>query len=86
MNGQFKTLFTKLTTLHAKNNFSFAIITGNFFADDDDAVSDLLADRVSVPLPTYFTVGTHPLPQRVVDKLSKDEDVSLGTLIDLILQ
>jgi hypothetical protein len=77
VNGQFQTLFTKLTTLHGKNSFSFAIIAGNLFANDDDAVSDLLAERISVPLPTYFTVGSNPLPQRVVDKLLKDEDVSL---------
>jgi hypothetical protein len=81
VNGQFQTLFTKLTTLHKKNSFSFAIIAGNLFGDDDDAVSDLLAERISVPLPTYFTIGSNPLPQRAADKLSRHEDVSLGFII-----
>jgi hypothetical protein len=67
---------TKLSTLHSKNNFSFAIVAGDLFNEDDDAVADLLAENISIPLPTYFTVGVKPLPQRVVDRLSKDEDVS----------
>jgi hypothetical protein len=80
INGQLRPAFSKLTTLHAKAGFSFAIVTGDLFADDDDAVSDLLADKISIPLPTYFTVGLNPLPQRVVDRLSKDEDVSVAVL------
>ena len=66
---------TKLSTLHSKNNFSFAIVAGDLFNEDDDAVADLLAENISIPLPTYFTVGVKPLPQRVIDRLSKDEDV-----------
>jgi hypothetical protein len=76
VHGQFQSTFTKLSTLHAKNNFSLAIITGNLFAEDDnDAVSDLLAGKFTIPLSTYFTVGSTALPQRVVDKLATDEDV-----------
>jgi hypothetical protein len=65
-------------TLHTKNNFSLAIVTGNLFAEDNDAVSDLLAGRIAIPLPTYFTVGTNPLPQRIIEKIEKDEDVSFN--------
>lgn len=72
---------TKLSTLHSKNNFSFAIVVGDLFDEDDDAVADLLAENISIPLPTYFTVGVKPLPQRVVDRLSKDEDVSFLPLL-----
>jgi hypothetical protein len=60
--------------LHAKNNFSFAIIAGNLFSEDNDVVSDLLADKITIPLPTYFTVGTSPLPQRIIEKIEKDEE------------
>jgi hypothetical protein len=67
--------FVKLTSLHSKNNFSVAIIAGNLFDGDDDAVADLLAGRITVPLPTYFTVGTSPLPPRIIEKIEKDEEV-----------
>lgn len=76
VNGQLSAAFTKLTTLHTKNNFSLALITGDLFADDGDAVSDLLARKIAIPLPTYFTVGTNPLPTRVIEKIEKDEEVS----------
>lgn len=77
INGQLHAAFTKLSTLHAKNTFSFAIVTGDLFAEDNDAVTELLAGNIIVPLPTYFTVGTSPLPARIIEKLEKDEEVSL---------
>ncbi|CZR50215.1 probable meiotically up-regulated gene 161 protein [Phialocephala subalpina] len=75
VNGQLKSAFTKLSTLHTKNSFSFAIVVGNLFAEDDDAVSELLAGSIAVPLPTYFTVGTSPLPARINEKIKKDEEI-----------
>jgi len=77
VNGQLQPVFTKLATLHAKNSFSLAIVAGNLFSDDDDTVSDLLAERITIPLPTYFTVGMSPLPDRIVQKLEKDEEVRI---------
>lgn len=76
VNGQFVAAFKKLAALHAKNTFSFAIVAGNLFAEDDDAVADLLAEKIEVAFPTYFTVGTAPLPPRIVERLEKEEDVS----------
>ena len=38
-------------------------------------MTELLAGSIPIPLPTYFTVGVRPLPKRVADKLSKDEEV-----------
>lgn len=76
VNGQLKSLSTKLSSLHAKNNFSFAIVAGNLFDEDDEVVADLLSEKILIPLPTYFTVGMKPLPQCVVERLAKDEDVS----------
>lgn len=55
-------------------------MTGNLFAaDDDEALSELLEGKIEVPVSTYFTVGSKELPQRVFDKLSKDEDVGFKT-------
>jgi hypothetical protein len=78
ISGQLQQAFAKLTSLHTKNNFSLAIVTGNLFADDNDAVVDLLTGKITIPLPTYFTVATNPLPQAIIDKIEKDEEVGRG--------
>ncbi|KAF4629972.1 hypothetical protein G7Y89_g8171 [Cudoniella acicularis] len=75
VNGQLQQAFSKLTSLHAKNNFSLAIVTGNLFAEGDDSVSDLLEGKISIPLSTYFTVGTRALPSRIIEKIEKDEEI-----------
>ncbi|KAG9237508.1 CwfJ C-terminus 1-domain-containing protein-like protein [Amylocarpus encephaloides] len=75
LNGQLKSVFTKISALHTKNNFSFAIVTGNLFADDNDTVSELLSGNIVIPLPTYFTVGTNPLPPRVIEKIEQDDEI-----------
>ncbi|KAI9739866.1 MAG: hypothetical protein M1818_004922 [Claussenomyces sp. TS43310] len=75
VNGQLRSAFTKLANLHAKNTFTLAIVAGDLFAEDDAAVSDILAGEMPIPLPTYFTVGMNALPQRVLDKLSTDADI-----------
>ena len=69
LNGNFEPAFKKLAALQAKQNFSFAIITGNLFGveQDKEAVSRLLSGKINVPLSTYFTVGTNPLPEEVVN-------------------
>ncbi|KAF4467636.1 hypothetical protein FALBO_5485 [Fusarium albosuccineum] len=77
LNGQLEPVFKKLATLHAKNNFSMAILTGDVFSSthDDDAVTALLNGTLEIPLPTYFTVGSNPLPPRVVAKVEADEEI-----------
>lgn len=81
VNGQLETAFKKLASLHAKNNFSCAIATGNLFGPDEDVdstdeqVTKLLAGEISIPVSTYFTVGTRPLPPRIVAKIEQDEDI-----------
>jgi hypothetical protein len=77
LNGNFEPAFKKLAALHAKQSFSFAIVTGDLFGadQDDDALTRLLAGQVSVPLSTYFTVGTIPLPKRVIERVKDGEDV-----------
>jgi hypothetical protein len=61
--------------LHAKNNFSLALVCGNLFSEDNDDVANLLSGNITIPLPTYFTVGSTPLPQRIIEKIDKDEEV-----------
>lgn len=64
--------------LHAKNNFSLALVTGNLFseAQDDDAVNALLDGTIQVPCATYFTVGSNALPPAVVERIEKDEEIA----------
>ncbi|OTB06601.1 hypothetical protein M426DRAFT_318665 [Hypoxylon sp. CI-4A] len=77
VNGKLESAFQKLATLHQKQNFAFAIVTGNLFSadQDDNTISRLLNGEIQVPISTYFTVGTIPLPTRVVERVKTGEDV-----------
>jgi hypothetical protein len=77
VNGQLERAFKQLATLHTKFSFSFAIAAGNLFSEDEDdeALTALLEGRISVPVDTYFTVGTRPLPARVVERILGDEEI-----------
>ncbi|KAB5580187.1 cwfJ domain-containing protein [Coniochaeta sp. 2T2.1] len=78
ISGQLESAFKKLTNLHAKNNFSLALATGNLFseAQDDGTITALLNGTLSIPCPTYFTVGSHALPPAVVQKIEADEEIA----------
>jgi len=71
-------VFGKLGALHAKNNFSFALIVGKLFSSStdgtskDDQVDKLLNGQIHVPLPTYFALGKRMLPDKVAEKLTSD--------------
>ncbi|OAA48716.1 CwfJ domain protein [Metarhizium rileyi] len=77
LNGQLEPAFRKLATLHAKNQFSLAILTGDVFtpSTDDSVVSALLDGSLEAPLPTYFTIGTHSLPARIATKVEAGEEI-----------
>ena len=69
-------MFDKLSKLHAKTSFSLALVLGDFFPDplatskdDEDAITSLINGDIAIPLPTYFTLGQHPLPETVQAKL-----------------
>ncbi|KAF7909194.1 uncharacterized protein EAE98_012273 [Botrytis deweyae] len=80
VNGHIRNVFTKLTSLQLKNNFALAIVAGNLFAgaedtEAEDTVTDLIMGKIPIPLPTYFTVGSLPLPKRIIEKIEKDEEI-----------
>lgn len=70
----------KLAKLHAKNNFAFAILAGNIFADPDRATDSekldaakLLSGDIEVPCPTYFALGSRALPAAVSQRLKSNQ-------------
>lgn len=73
-------MFGKLATLHAKQSFAFAIIVGNLFADpatttdaENHELVQLLQGGISVPLPTYFSLGQRALPTAAVEQLESSQ-------------
>ncbi|KAI4259580.1 MAG: hypothetical protein LQ352_000648 [Teloschistes flavicans] len=81
VDGAFPAILDKISKLHSKNSFSLAIVLGDFFASPEKAseedaanLSALLSGKIDLPLPTYFTLGRHPLPASVIEKLDKSDD------------
>ena len=79
VDGKFD-VFTKLAALQKKQNFAFAIIAGNLFADpatatdeENEQTAKLIRGEIEVPLPTYFAIGPRELPSSVVEKLESNE-------------
>lgn len=69
-------MFKKVAALHAKNTFVFAIVAGDLFFDpslatpeQNEDVEALLRGDITVPLPTYFSLGKNALPPNVIEKL-----------------
>ena len=59
---------------------SFAIVVGDLFGDgsredESEQIRALLDGSLAVPLPTYFSIGNHPLPQPVIEKLEIADEV-----------
>jgi len=80
VDGQFSSVFQKLSKLQTKTPFTFAIIVGNLFADPDEplpeheeSLSSLLDSKISIPLPIYFTVGSRALPSKAIERLESNE-------------
>jgi len=65
--GRLSEVLPKLTTLHTKNSFSFAILLGDIFSSTE--VEPLLRGDLKLPLTTYFTVGATPLPPAIVSRI-----------------
>ena len=78
MEGKLKDIFRKLAKLNEKNNFNFAIIIGDLFADPNcdtsvysEEIDSLLKGDIVIPVPTYFTTGFHALPSTIIELLEK---------------
>lgn len=77
LNGQFDAALKKITSLHSKNSFSLAILTGDVFTHEtsEDTITSLLSGAYEFPLPTYFTIGNHALPDTIAAKIEAGEEL-----------
>lgn len=66
-----------MSTLHSKNNFALALLTGDVFTPEtpESTIDALLNGTIAVSLPTYFTIGSHPLPERIAAKVEAEEEI-----------
>ncbi|TXT04943.1 hypothetical protein VHUM_04026 [Vanrija humicola] len=68
------TLVQKVTAINAKHGpFDACLVAGDLFKEDSDG-SEL--DGISLPVPTYFTVGKHAFPKSVEDKLASTPELA----------
>ncbi|KAL2827144.1 CwfJ C-terminus 2-domain-containing protein-like protein [Aspergillus cavernicola] len=80
VNCELQDVFTKLAKLQVKQSFSFAIIAGDLFGNcstehELQQMTALLQGSIIVPLPTYFTLGSKPLPTRVIEQIEANDEV-----------
>lgn len=87
VNGQFRSVFAKLTQLYTKHKFVFGLVAGDFFADpatateeDEQELQLLLGNQISVPFQIYLALGKKVLPPLVVDRLKSKQDEDLPEL------
>lgn len=90
INGQLNQFFTKLSTLQARQQFAFAIIAGNLFADPEnisaqeaEELAKLVKGEIEVPVTTYFSIGHRALPSIVIEKLQSNDGELCTNLIAL---
>ncbi|KAM0719088.1 hypothetical protein Q7P37_004993 [Cladosporium fusiforme] len=90
INGKLSEFFSKLSNLQSRQQFAFALIAGNLFADPDSITSEeaedlakLINGEIEVPVSTYFSIGKRALPQTVIEKLNSSDGELCTNLIAL---
>ncbi|KAE8244650.1 hypothetical protein A4X13_0g6402 [Tilletia indica] len=66
--GQLQTLISKTNAINNKHGpFDALFILGNLFSPDtaEEEAAQLINKSITCTIPTYFTLGTHPLPQLI---------------------
>ncbi|KAF2008499.1 hypothetical protein BU24DRAFT_497942 [Aaosphaeria arxii CBS 175.79] len=81
VNGQYPAVFQKLGALQEKQNFAFALVVGNLFADpatsteeDEKNLTSLINGNIKVPFTTYFALAGSSFPPSVVARLEANAD------------
>lgn len=88
INGKLSEFFSKLSTLQSRQQFAFALIAGNLFAEPDNTspeeapdLAKLAKGEIEVPVTTYFSIGRRPLPDTVIEKLNSSDGELCPNLI-----
>lgn len=65
--GHFRVTFEKAALLAKKQNFDCLLCLGNLFNEttSESDISDILGDKITVSIPTYFTCGSDGLPAAI---------------------
>ncbi|KAK0566924.1 hypothetical protein OC861_002967 [Tilletia horrida] len=87
--GQLRVFLSKTNAIHDKHGpFDALFVLGNLFAPPslsssthEDELNQLLNGTLACKIPTYFTLGTAPLPQPVLRKIEEDSEASAPTRI-----
>ncbi|ORX34113.1 hypothetical protein BD324DRAFT_636665 [Kockovaella imperatae] len=59
---------SKIRAINSKHGpFDACVLVGDVFAEESDGME---VEGLSFPLPTYFTLGKFPLPERIQEKIS----------------
>ena len=82
INGQLREAFKKIADTNSGNfgPLAFAVVVGDLFRDASsegavEQLDGLLAGNIEVAVPTYFSVGEHALPQKVIEKIENTGEV-----------
>lgn len=72
-----KSFVAKLTALQTKHSFSLCLALDLFSDVQDDSLelAELLAGKIVVPVQVYVAVGGGVIPQKVLDKVARGEEV-----------
>lgn len=79
--SRFDLLSSKVTSINSKHGpFDACVVIGDLFKEGSDG-SEL--DGVTLPLPTYFTIGKNPLPEQVKDRIMNSGGEVIDNLVFL---
>lgn len=77
--GQLKKAAGKLAKICGKQNIALVLLVGDVFGEGEAAdaeLSALLSGELNFPVPTYFSVGDHALPAKVVEHLETTDELA----------
>lgn len=74
----------KVSTIHGKSGpFDCCLLLGDVCSKQDETLDQVLNGSVPVPLPCYFTMGSQPLPENVIEKAEQSHGEVASNLIFL---
>ena len=76
--GQIKKAANKIAKVCAKQTIAVALLVGDVFGEGEAADADLSAllnGELNFSVPTYFSVGDHALPAKVIERLEASDEL-----------